>query len=303
MKYSDIRSNLGRLAHESATQQYKARRRGQHIIYHNVLGIPIAGGFREVSLRGWGRGTLAAQPIARKDLDDAYLAWLIIALQTKASGATFPLETADAGYSRQPDLACIELHEVYEVKPNTPSQRAAGNQQLVEFRNLLQMGDADYLSNSSRYRSRLYPQLKGKMWQNGTQFVPTPAKFTLPPLGTVSVSYLLASAGLIVWETQAEQKEVREKANNIAKDTLRVAPLPQTEESATSRADDILARDRSLARVISSFVMAVGAIVAILALAAALASFAPAGIAAVVGAFALCLVVNSQQRPVVPRLG
>ena len=222
VKYPDIRRTLGNLAHEAATQQYKTDRRGLHLLYHNVLAIPRGADVREVSLRGWGNEADIGHAITRKDLSDPYLGWLVIALQTKAADRAFEGEISPAGYSRQPDLACVELHEIYEIKPNTPQQRKAGLQQLHDFRTLLQMADRDYVKTSERFPSALYPGLPEKTWYAGIQFLPSPVAVSLPGLGAVSISYSRAGAGLIVWGTEADRQEIREEATRLARDTLKV---------------------------------------------------------------------------------
>lgn len=93
----------------------------------------------------WGTGADIGRGVTRTDLGDPYLAWLVNCLQTRKSPA-FSLEASDPGKSRQPDLASIELHEIYEIKPNTPEQIKTGRSQLLEFKNLLQHGDREYLA-------------------------------------------------------------------------------------------------------------------------------------------------------------
>src|SRR5579871_4664317 len=183
MNYLELRGLLGRLAHEAATRQFISRYPGHHLLYHNVLRLSSG---REIRLGNWGAPADIGRGISRSDIGDPYISLLLICLQTRRD-ARFALEPSDIGRSRQPDLASIEAHEVYEIKPDTPQQRFAGQEQLREYKELLMQGDREFLALG--YTSRVYPKLRERYWHGGTRFLPSPERFSLGPLGSVAVSF------------------------------------------------------------------------------------------------------------------
>ena len=303
MKYQQFQQRLGNLAHEVATTQFKLQHLAQHLIHHNVISLPSG---TTVAIGSWGTGADISQPIKRADLNDPYLGWLVINLQTRKD-ASFPLEPAFAGSSRQPDLASIELHDVYEIKPNTPPQRASGKLQLQAFKTLLQQGDREYVMNQQRYPSKIYSRLKKTTWTEGTHFLPSPQQVSMGPLGTVTLAFSRASPGLIVWEVDGRRQEVEERANSIAKDVVKVVQrFPNTEEEADRRARELLQGNTGLARAIAALVLTVGAAVVAIALAAAFSSLLAVGATtAVIFALAVGLSLNANnaaRTPSLPRL-
>jgi hypothetical protein len=298
MRYQDFQQRLGNLAHGVATAQFKLQHPAQHLLYHNVLCLPSG---KEVAIGNWGVDADIGRPIRRGDLGDPYLGWLLICLQTR-KGATFPLEPSSAGSSRQPDLASIELHDVYEIKPDTPSQRWAGKEQLRAFRNLLQQGDREYLATQQRYPSELYPRLAKTNWTEGIRFLSSPQEVSLGPLGSVILSFSRAGPGLIVWDTNANRKEVKERVVVIARDALKIVQtLPETEEKADRRARELIQQKPDLARATATLVGAFGAAVVVIALTAAIVTLSPAAAGiAVIFAFALALASNANVAGPVP---
>lgn len=208
MRYAEFRQVLGLLAHEKATDQFKIMHLRQHLIYHNLIQIPPE---TKIRLGSWGRTEDIHKGYNRSDLGDPYLAFLIMALQTKMN-ASFSLEPSDPGISRQPDLASIELHDVYEIKPDTPEQRKNGLRQLFAFKNLLQQGDREYLALQERYPSKVYPRVIRSTWREGTDFLPKPAAVLLPPpLGEIVISFSRPMPGLILWTTEGDQEALKKK--------------------------------------------------------------------------------------------
>ncbi|MDB6102583.1 MAG: hypothetical protein JWO52_2582 [Gammaproteobacteria bacterium] len=213
MTYLEFRSKLGAAAHEAATRQYIAQRSGRHLFHHDKLRVPNPP--RDFSVRKVGGLAPIGNAILRKDLNDPYLGVLIMCLQTRRDPA-WPLEYSEPGKARQPDLACIELHEVYEIKPDDPQQINDGRQQLVEFINLLGAGDREwgtYIKNSANtYGSTLGRQTAGLTWNRGLSFRPQPATVAIPGLGEVAITYRSGEAGIIVWHTNSERERIPEPA-------------------------------------------------------------------------------------------
>lgn len=299
--YQALRKTLGDYAHAHATAEYERTRMNEHLFVHDSLCVP--GLLRKrISLRRHGdTASLARNTLLRQDLDP-YLSTLVMVLQTR-SEPDFPLDPADPGSSRQPDLASVEQHDLYEIKPDTPPQLAAGAKQLEQFLILLQQGDAEwssYAKRDARFASSLGSKCAEKAWHYGTQFVPAPGAISISQLGRVGIHYRPAQPGLLAWRTDADEERVRDTARELMRQVQPLlAPLPSSEEAAGQRGREILDRSTVLRDRTAVFVRQVGIAVAALAMAAAivfLVASAPMAIA-----FALAVAISLESaRPGVP---
>jgi hypothetical protein len=304
ISYQALRKALGDQAHSIATLEYESARKDEHLFVHDSLRMP-GPPVRRISLRRHGDTMSPARnTLLRKDLDP-YLSTLVMALQTR-SEPDFPLDPAEPGSSRQPDLASVDRHEIYEIKPDTPQQKAAGIRQLEEFRTLLKRGDANWSSfagQSARYASPVGKRFAEMKWQLGRDFLPKPAPAVIEPLGPVTIYYYPARAGLIVWRTKADEEKVREAARDLARHTSPLlVPVPPTEEAVEKRAREFLDRNSAVREKVGAFVMQVGVAVAVLALGAAIGFlFVQASLAVAFG-LALALCIGSMRGGTAPAL-
>jgi hypothetical protein len=141
------------------------------------------------------------------------------------------------------------------------------------------------------------------MWTEGTSFLPAPQQVSIGPLGRITLTFSYAGPGLIVWDTNANRKEVRERVQLIARDALKIVRhFPSTEEQADRRAKEILQQNPSLARTIAALVVALGVAVVAIALTTTFATLLQVGATiAVIFAFALALSFNANRQPQIMR--
>lgn len=307
MTYQEFQSKLGSAAHEAATQQYLRERHERHLFHHDKLRVPSPP--QDFSVRRM--GDHLGNAILRKDLNDPYLGTLIMCLQTRRDPA-WPLEYSEPGKARQPDLACIELHEAYEIKPNNPPAINSGRQQLGEFIDLLSAGDREwraYSKSAAHYRSPLGSQTANLRWTRGISFLPKPTIVKVVGLGEVGITYRPREAGLIVWEANADPDRLREPVLIISRE-LAVhlkRSIVATEELAARWAREKLQSLPELVPLLQTLSRVVGLAMAVVLLSAAIALVLVQVPAAIV--FAVCLAIClrateslSQPRPVGIRL-
>jgi hypothetical protein len=204
MMDQQLAQKLGHLAHDCVDRQY--RRRNNHVLIidqHLVLrGQKIHLGRRE---RGDFRPATASRSAVVKTGNhfrpglDPYYATIQLLLQTAKEGRWW-LEPSLPGVSRRPDLADVDLHQIWEVKPKHAAALRTGRQQLRIFRRLLQQADREFrlLATHKRYASDLGRQLSSKPWTYGV-WVPDPENVALAD-GTTFRIHFTNEAGLILWE-------------------------------------------------------------------------------------------------------
>jgi hypothetical protein len=293
MDYANFRRKLGLLAEKQAQAQYKIARPNQHWIIDEE--IVISGGN---PLR---ISNVPAQPLT---YTDPYLGWLMEALRTK-KGALYTGEPSTAGKSRRPDLGSVEVHEVYEVKPDTPEKRAEGLRQLEVFRSLLQSGDKQYVEfsrSNSKYLSKVYPRLQNTIWTLGTTFCPLPTgPLPFDSMGNVKFTYARPTGGLIVWKTDGESGKARERAIAFAADYLKaIKEIPLAEGGAEKLARELVRTNELLGDAVLQLILGFGVAVVLIALTVVVSeALAIAAATAVVFAFVYSL-VQTANRPFAP---
>ncbi|MDP1562001.1 MAG: hypothetical protein Q8M16_11540 [Pirellulaceae bacterium] len=200
-----LAQKLGHLAHDCVDRQYRRRQSNHALIIdqHLVLrGQKIHLGRREhadfrpaTSSRS---ATIETGNHFRPSLDP-YYATIQLLLQTAKEGRWW-LEPSVPGTSRRPDLADVDLHQIWEVKPKNDAAMRAGRQQLRIFRRLLEQADREYrlLSRHEGYASDLGRQLSSKPWTYGV-WVPV-AENIIANDGTAFLINFTNEMGLILWD-------------------------------------------------------------------------------------------------------
>ena len=303
--YRQMRQYLGTLAHEIAEGQFRAARPHHHLILDQYLYPPGVGSH-------WRKNpmlNIRSKPDASDarnyftEAVDPYLSTLVIALQTKRE-AQYVLEQSTEGHSRKPDLASIETHHVYEVKPDTTSQVRKGRAQLKEFKALLNQGDREYRAyrtQGSRYQGTLYERhCEGKQWTPGT-WCPQPA--TVKVLGgTVVFSFRnVHSSGVVAWKINHPEKKLAPVYHRMAERIS--ADLKRDPRKAHSHTYglEIRHQDIGLARDMQTTIRKDGPVAAFAALFALVAALVllPEAVLAV---FILAIIQEFSTTPVKPNL-
>ncbi|ODA33144.1 hypothetical protein [Planctopirus hydrillae] len=203
------RSELGNIAHRLVSEEFLRIRRRRHLLLDQYLYVPqqtprSLGAAPNVDIS---RGQYGNH-FNNGDGLDPYLCLIRLLLQTRKAG-TWLWEPAAAGRSRRPDLADVDYHELYEVKPDNARGQREGRLALNEFSRLLRQADAEYVAysrQSPRYRGSLYTELSCRIWRGGSWVPPV-----LSTLGHERNSLSFAfrgcprTPGLLLWRLASHQ--------------------------------------------------------------------------------------------------
>ena len=222
------RQTLGRAAHEIVEKQYLAKYYGHHVIVDGHIWMPLDG--RKLSTRS--RPKNQAGNLFGKN--DPYIGWIFVVLKTK-KGGKFLLEPAVPGYARRPDIANIEHHHAFEVKPDNAQGIAEGRRQLEEFMRLLRQADREYRATQHWKQSALYEKYcQGAIWQGG-DWEPHSEKRRV---GTRLVTFYFHNEnGVILWRTNKKRRKDQRLRIPLAKKFEKTVPaMPATRRMAENYA-------------------------------------------------------------------
>lgn len=262
--YREMRRYLGTLAHEIAEGQFKAARPHHHLIMDQYVYPPGLGShWREkplFKLRTKPDPTDAGNYFIESL--DPYFSTLIIALQTK-KGAQYLLEASTEGHSRKPDLAGIETHHAYEVKPDTSSQIRTGKAQLKEFKTLLNQGDREYKAlrhQGDRYRGTFYEtHCEGKQWTAGI-WCPQPAIINVAGKPLAFTYRNAHSSGVIAWKVEHPEKKLTPEYYKLAEMIAADLKKDPSKVKSHSYGREIRHRSPGLVQIIQKLISKDGAI-------------------------------------------
>ncbi|MCB1740797.1 MAG: hypothetical protein KDK91_10525 [Gammaproteobacteria bacterium] len=269
LDYRDYRQRLGRIAHRHAESVFGTRFGHHHLILDRHVRRPgMSSVIIAVPSQGGARRNLFGPGI------DPYLSEIQLVLQSRKNGRWL-LDPAAPGSSRRPDLADIETHEIYEVKPDTAGGLRDGHRQLDEFRSLLIQADREYLA-----RRRAQPEKGGTLfgrsaagmgWRAG-QWTPPPAPLTIVAGNPVTLTYRNLG-GIVLWRDTSRACVPQPIAHRLA-ERVGVAPH-RTTADAVGFGRSLLAGDPELAAQLRELARNNGAIATALGLLAVLLLLTP----------------------------
>jgi len=218
--YANRQRLLGNLVHSAVTQDYLVQHRRQHVIADTLVHAPH--GLPYAIADNWHDGRPR----------DAYLGMLLELLQTRKpssrSPLLFPHDPSLEGFSRRPEMANVEEHVAYEIKPDSSRWEREGSQQLHAFLGLLRRADLEFRSVRDKrladarslskaeaeridhhYGNTLYDRCVSTSWRSGTWRPNSPITLYLGIRPVLVRLRLVSTGGLILWKELDEEERDR----------------------------------------------------------------------------------------------
>jgi hypothetical protein len=205
MSYRARQQALGVAAHAAVEVMYRASHFGHHLVQDTKLypqvGLPFSIARGAPPPPGRTTDRLWPDNTFRKN-QDPYLSWLQVCLRTRRK-PRFPLEPSEDGHARRPDVADVELHHLYEVKPDNANQVNKGRKQWLEFHELLTYADKHYVEFRDKRLhsvSSLYESAGHQPWRAGP-WCPPPVQVPAPEGGLTWLVFRPLD-GLLLWHEE-----------------------------------------------------------------------------------------------------
>jgi hypothetical protein len=255
-------SLLGNLVHSAITQEYLGQHRRQHVIadtlVHSPHGLPYG-----IS-NNWHDGRPR----------DAYLGMILEFLQSRKPSQKkpwlFPYEPSLPGFSRRPEMANVEQHVAYEIKPDSARWERDGVRQLQDFLGLLRQADAEFRAVRDKrlvqaqllrsteqvriinhYGKTLYERCESTFWHNGTWRPHSPITVHFGAKPVLIRLRIVPTGGLILWKEIDEDERDRYRPPYVVPiSSARPGDQqgPNKQERPLNKAPDLRLPDRLAAR-------------------------------------------------------